>query len=408
VLRPSRHPNNFIHGVQTWPCRVAGEEFQIEGYLYAQQNNTTNACAHVALRTAAARFHPNGDMSYREMNRIAGIDLSKLCPGQPCGLSAEQMLTILEAAGARCFPADYTLPSDQQPNVPFQKYLYGSIESGYPAILLFGTARSGSYHAVPVFGHTFNEDTWVPDAERSYFRVGSAIGYLPSEFWVSMYIAHDDNWGSNLCIPRHYLHVRRSCPLLPEGPTPCPIEPERVVYAVGTLPRSVQLDAVRAELIGADYLFTIRPQVPPDAGPWAQRLAWYADRCLLVLRPILIEGHEYGEHLERIRDWDHKGVSAQIVDELKSAFTEKLWMVELSVPELFSANRRKVGEVLLRAQIRSGERRDFKSFVLARVPGYFALYVGGDPGSPRYQFIPSGTSGHVELFGCEETARPQR
>jgi hypothetical protein len=79
-----------------------------------------------------------------------------------------------------------------------------------------------------------------------------------------------------------------------------------------------------------------------------------------------------------------------------------MWMIELSVPNLFSANKRKVGEVLLRAEVVAKPKRDFSNFLLARLPGYFALYDGGGAVKPKYQFIPSGAPSHVELYGCEE------
>ena len=80
------------------------------------------------------------------------------------------------------------------------------------------------------------------------------------------------------------------------------------------------------------------------------------------------------------------------------------WMVELSVPELFSANKRKVGEVVLRAEISPTTRRDFKNLLLARVPGFFAVYVDGPPSNPRYEFLPCRLKSHVELYGCEEAS----
>jgi len=404
VLRPSRYPNNCIRGMQEWTCTVGGNQLSIGGYLYAQQNDFTNVCAHVALRAAAARFHPDGDMSYRQMNTIAGVDHRTRTVGDGMGLDTAEMLAILQAAGASCFPADYTVPPAQRPDVPFQKLIYGSIESGYPSIAVFATARGGGNHAIPIFGHTFNEDTWVPCAEMSYFRIGRDVAYIPSESWVSMYIAHDDNWGSNYCVPRGYLHLQMVCDRLPGGPTPCPLDPESVAFVVGTFPSNVRTGPVQAEVIGADYLFKMRPQMPKGAGVWAERLRLYADNNLLVLRPILLDGRDYVEHLSMVRDWSRRRVRARLVDALGGILTGKLWMVELSVPELFSANKRKVGEVLLRADVSPGRSRDLSSFVLARLPDYFALYSGGGPQTPRYQFLPSGASGHVELFGCEDTA----
>ena len=80
-------------------------------------------------------------------------------------------------------------------------------------------------------------------------------------------------------------------------------------------------------------------------------------------------------------------------------------MIELSVPELFAANKRKLGEVLLWAEAKVGPKRDLNSFFLARLPGYFSLYRGGPASKPEYDFVPSGAEGHVELFGCEDPAQ---
>ncbi len=401
VIRPIRVVNNFVRGGQDWSCRVNSKPFKVNGYLYAQQNGLTNVCAHVALRSVAARFHPSGDMSYREMNRLLGVDHLTVKMGDGNGLTTQQMQRVLEAAGAKCFPADYSNPSANPP--PFQKYIYGSIESGYPAIVVFGTTDpDGGLHALPIFGHTFNQDTWVPSADLSYFKIGAGTIYVPSESWLSMFVAHDDNWGSNYCIPRHYLRPKQSP--VPGQPTPKPEETvsQCVAHVISTMPKEVQLNPVRAEIIGADYLFTILPQLPPDNNTWAKRLALYANKHLLVLRPYLLDPAEYTGHLAKVKDWQGKQIRADLVNALKTNLTkERLWMIELSVPELFSANLRKVGEVLVRAEVLPSVDRDLGSFVLARLPGYFALHAGGTPSNPKYQFIPSGAEGHVELIGCE-------
>ncbi len=117
VIRSSRHPNNFIRGAQKWTCYVLNNAFEVEGYLYAQQNALTNSCAHVALRTASARYHQEGDMSYREMNNLVEVD--HIQKKGYDGLNVEEMVQILEAAGARCFVGNYTNKSHS--SVPFQK-----------------------------------------------------------------------------------------------------------------------------------------------------------------------------------------------------------------------------------------------------------------------------------------------
>lgn len=396
VIHPSKRPNNCIRGAQKWACSILNNKFIVNGYLYAQQNNITNVCAHVALRTAAARYHKNGDMSYREMNNIVGIDHVNKKVNK--GLTSIEMVKILEAAGANCFVGDFT--GTLRASAPFQKYLYGSIESGFPAIIFFGTTySSNSFHAIPVFGHTFNEDTWAPNADFSYFKIGSRTRYVPSESWLSMFIAHDDNWGSNFCIPRRYLHTKRICTKLGKNPLPCPMETEGVAYVISTMPKSVKMRPIDAEVIAADYLLTMLPQIPAIQNPWYERLKKYANMDMLVLRPIIITPDDYTRHLYDVRDWNGKNIRRDIIEDLKMYLQDEFyWLIELSIPELFPANRRKVGEILIRAKTSSGQGRNMKNFVIARLPSHFALYESGGSSKPKYQFIPSGVASHVELY----------
>ena len=399
VVRPNRHVANYIRGAQNWECAIAGTEFNTTGYLYAQQNNRTNVCAHVACRTAAARFHKDGDMSYREMNQAIKADHVKRKVDN--GLSTDQMVTILEAAGARCIVADYT-KYNGTPKPPFQKYLYGSIESGYPAIVCFRTRQR--YHAIPLFGHTFNEDTWVPNAGISYFRVGENMAYIPSEYWLSTYLSHDDNFGSNFCIPRDFLYTQQRCPNKPKKAQPCDMEAECVAYVIATLPKNVKASPIAAEVAGADFLLNgILTQMPHVAETWGTRLKYFAQRNQLVLRAVLIDGEDYPKHLAKVSDWEGNTFKETQIKYLSPLAKEKkLWMIELSVPELFSANHRKVGEVLIRAEVSEEPARNFKCFVLARLPGCFALYKGGGASKPQYGFISNGVQGHVELWGREQ------
>jgi hypothetical protein len=412
VIRASRYTNNFIRGARTWECCVDGRAFPVIGYLYAEQNGVTNTCAHVALRTVAARYHENGDMSYREMNRLTGIpeqgipkvDHTTRTVGWPDkkGLYPLEIRNILTAMGARCFLAQYMkyVPGNEPP--PFAKYLYGSVESGYPAIVGF-EAGTVAHHAIPVFGHTFNEDAWVQSAEWSYFRIGPRTAYVPSDSWLSAFIGHDDNWGSNFCIPRHFLQTRRSCDKLPSGAGLCQMESRCVAYVIGTFPQGVEVSSATAELIGVDYLPPLLQQLPKQGTTWAERLQAYFEHSLLVFRPVLITPSEYLSHLRSISDWKHKRIAEMHIGALEKGIIqeERLWMIEMSIPELFSANRRKIAEILLRAEVAPDNERDFKSLLLARLPGWFAIppRMGGES---AFRFVPSQVEDHVELYGCEE------
>lgn len=420
VIRPSYRHNSFIRGAQDWEFSVAGFPMKVSGYLYAQQNNLTNCCAHVALRTAAASFHPAGDMSYREMNRLTGIskeELPELAVDVPKfdhvnrkigegigtgvggGLCALEMIRILEGAGARCFKMEY-VEHTNAPRPPFEKYIYGSLESGYAAIVGFKTGPD-QQHAIPLFGHTFNEDAWVPSAQLSYFKIGQDK-YIPSDSWLSTFIGHDDNWGSNFCVPRHYLRTRRSCNKVKKGPVPCPMESRYVTYVIGTFPGSVAVDSTEAEAIGIDYLSPLLDQLPPRSDAWARRLEGYFRGRLLVVRPILIDVDDYLGHLTNISDWRGARIGKTYIRILKQILgPRKLWMIELSVPQLFSANRRKIAEVLISADVDFDPNRRFNNFLLARLPGWFAIPRKIQAAGPSFRFFPTAAREHVQLYGCE-------
>jgi hypothetical protein len=390
VFKTSRRQNNFIRGQQNWLCRVSGNDFTVPGYTYAQQNGLTNACAHVAVRTAAARFHKTGDMYYREMDEILAADHIKARGGD--GLIHAQMEKLLQTAGAGAQVIDFSVPSP----VPYQKYIYGSIESGYAAIVIFRASRS--CHAVPVFGHTFNEDTWVPSASLSYFAVGQDTRYLPSDSWLSMFIGHDDNFGSNFCIPRHFLRTIHD---IKDEDAPGVGIVEAVIT---TLPPEVRVNAIRAEVIGADYLLSLLAKFPEVNMPWSNRLKRYFHDHRLVMRPILVKGGDYVRHLKSIRDWASNSLSQDITAAFEAmSETQYLWMIEISIPELFSANFRKIGEVLIKAESPAPVERSLETFFLARLPGFFAFQAAtATVENPSYVFFESGIEGHVQLYGCED------
>jgi hypothetical protein len=300
--------------------------------------------------------------------------------------------------------------------------VYGSIESGFPVIVCFRINDpeqvDGEHeltgHAIPIFGHTFNEDSWVPAAEQFYFEVGPNTTFIPSESWVSMYIGHDDNWGSNFCIPRNFLYTKPYCTMLKEGPELCKMRPECVAHVIATVPKEIKVEPLEAQAIGAGYLLPILSQAAKDPSygtAWDARLQSYARVNRLVLRPLLIDGLEYSQHLAKVRDWDYNRIDEATINVVKNALSrtlspgEKVWMIELSVPELFSANRRKVAEVIIKAELEVADEQAYDSFVLARLPSSLVLLPEEPSGlEPEFDFYDTGISGHAELFACEDEA----
>jgi hypothetical protein len=373
VLCRPRFRNNYLHTSREYKVLIAGHLFSVVGNIYCQQNGVTSSCAHVALRTALSALLPDGDITYQEINAILQT------AGQPHvlrqGLIDLQIMEVIRAKGFRSYFGRFT--KGEKGFLPFRKFLYGSVESGFPALLGFHFEETNA-HILPVLGHTFNEDTWIPRASASYFRLGQDTRYVPSESWVSTYVIHDDNWGSNYCLPRGYLSE------------------DNVGIAIGILPPNCNCDPIEAEAIAIDYLYSIVPHIP--GGPYWNMVLRNLVNGWVVLRPVLLSGKQYVAHIKSMKGWKGEQMSANIVDALEG-LDGLYWVVEISYPELFPANRRKLGEILIKASVKPSAARDFRSFLLARLPS--ALYILGDvqDGSQAsFKIFLTGISDHVPII----------
>jgi len=282
---------------------------------------------------------------------------------------------------------DYTTQPDEFRGIlPYQKFLYAGIESGDAALLGFeltGPQAQGARHIIPFFGHTFNKDTWVPYAENDYFHVGDATRYIPSEAWVSSFIGHDDNFGSNFCVPRQY------------------VAPSQVQYVVVLHRSGFVSSGVEAEAVAIEYLYSLLPSVVNSGlkNEWARRLAKRAMEQQVVLRALPVTRDEYVKHLNAVTDWDGRSEHKYLREALGQALPEHLWMIEVSIPELFPANKRKIGCILLDGGTEMGAEMNFASFLLARFPGMYLFFRDVDKnGEPQFEGRSSNLKSHVELL----------
>ena len=203
---------------------------------------------------------PQADVTYAELNQLAGIihdnPTANVGEGTGRGLKPGQIETILNhfkiAFSSLKHEPNHVPPVVLPDKVEYQALLYASIESARPALLGFeleADPATGeiSRHLIPVIGHTFNDDAWVPDAERWYFMRDQVI--FRSESWLSTYVVHDDNLGPYYCLPRHYLS-RKSFRLL------CGIQPKAASLNVS------EVEALaRSELFGTTDLLRTRELV---------------------------------------------------------------------------------------------------------------------------------------------------
>ena len=380
--------NNFIHCAREYRLKSVLGTFSVTGVLYAQQNDHTFVCAHVSLRSALAAMLPEADVTYARLNALAGVDHQTRKVGGGSGLNPEDIEAILNGVGIS-FEKIVHEPR-QQLDLPteFQRDLYGFIESGCPALIGFELddpnpgPDGGPRHIIPVIGHTFNEDTWVADAQRDYF--GKKLSYFPSENWLSTYVVHDDNYGPYFCLPRHFLKKDNF----------------RVIFGLKTI--ATPFSALEAEAVALSFIGAIVNRIPRINQDWYDRFAIFHRCGLLVLRTILVRKPDYLAHLNALRTWDGTTLEPALIQKFQNILPEHFWMIEASAPELFSSTRRKFGEVLLTAQTPLPKPLNLSLLLAARFPGMVMVQQQGQ--APVEQ---TRLNGHTDLFSlCARTPAP--
>lgn len=387
------HSHNCVPQGVFYNLRVGDVFFSIKGVLYCQQNRLTKTCAQVSLRTLLSRFGCRYDIGFNEINRLAK-QVADHGYTSSMGLDVKQIRHILKSMNVRFWDVYY--PNGQRgrsrmATMPFQRVLYSGIESGWGSLLWFKYRdRDGQTrrHIIPFFGHTFNKDAWVSDAQRFYFNVDDGDGYLPSENWTSNFIGHDDNFGSDLCVPRFFVNERN------------------VEYAVALLPPHAEYPGVTAEVLAWGILEALVDQLYLDENNniWRKRLldafveGKYVARPQIVLRTIYMESDNYCDLLSRSKDKFGNIEAPKMISSLREIGAQGYyWVVEVSLPQLFSANEAKVGEIVLDAALpirNEGDMPGVSVFVFARLPGAYFFY---DQDSERFIKKDSKILSHTPL-----------
>jgi hypothetical protein len=175
VFKKYPHPHNCVANQVDYKVNLGGVQIVIKGVLYAQQNGLNKSCAQVALRSVISKIIGK-DVSYTEINGIAeGVASGEFDPAR--GLQTFQIRAVLEGFGIQYRDFDYSQHDyRERSRNPYQRYIYAGVESGSGALLGFSlkgpAIHDDQCHIIPFYGHTFNQDTWAPEADLSYFRVG--------------------------------------------------------------------------------------------------------------------------------------------------------------------------------------------------------------------------------------------
>ena len=384
VFKKYPHPHNCVPNPMQYEVVLGGVKIRLCGLLYAQQNELNKSCAQVALRSVISRKQ-QGDVSYRQINDFAKREsINTFDPAN--GLNTKQIRAVLVGfrIGFRDF--DYTQNDDhERESHPYQKFIYSGIESGSGALLGFRltgpSIQEAQSHIIPFYGHTFNKDTWSPEADIAYFRVGENILYLPSENWTSSFLGHDDNFGPNFCVPRLY------------------IQRDQVDYVVELLKPRITFSGAQAEALSLQFLYSVLTQIDTSGNVWLKRLTEYFHSQLVVLRAISVDRDKYIQHLSDETDWSQNSEEQQVINVLSERLPQALWVVEISVPQLFPANERKIGEIVLNGEIEIDKAYDNHStFLFARLPGTYFFENSDEPAKEDFVRVPSKLTSHLPVI----------
>lgn len=386
VFTKYQHEHNCVPTPMKYSVSLGGQTIQIQGLLYAQQNGLNKACAQVALRSLLSKI-THKDVSYKEINDIARQGSVDFKPAD--GLDAEQIHDVLKAFKIQFRDHDYSEDNaSERRRHPYQKYVYGGIESGMGALVGFRLSRARRRerrHIIPLYGHTFNKDTWAPEADVAYFPVSKSLGYVPSENWTSSFLGHDDNFGPNFCIPRLYINQRQ------------------VDYVAELLRPKMQFGGAQAEALALQYLYSVFPYIDVSKNVWLGRLAQSYKRQRIVLRAISVDSNTYIKHLSSETDWDGNTEYRRMIDILHKDLPHNLWIVEISIPQLFPANQRKLGDIVLNGEIElSDTSESHAQFVLARLPGKY-FFVRDKHAKPDFLTARSRLKSHVSVLTLDES-----
>jgi len=269
------------------------------------------------------------------------------------GLSLGQIAKVIDGSqGAKASIVE----CDNLTLSKFLTILAAIVESGHVALLVFTTGDPQTEHVVTVFGHTRNSDEWHPEAVPTYSGGPPSTPYYPSSFWIDHFLMHDDNFGPYYAFSSRALDVDQKV---------------RARYIVALHPVCPAVRPDYAEGVAGITLLNLLPSLAPlRAGKWFDFIT--QNQIKFVLRTILIEKSKYLDHLQSSRAHDGTAMASHEIEMLKG-LPDWFWMVEFSLPALYTGNRSKLGEILIDGFAQPDTADLGKSLLFVRLPSLLML-----------------------------------
>lgn len=306
--------NNHVPISDRMPLSFGGVTHRVPAAYFCQQNGITSICAHSAVRTLV-RTLTDKTICVRSLNDLWGYDPDVR------SVTTIQVENALKAFGLR--PIGYNLGSDPMAEGDRGWGLFALLADSASPSLLVISGGAAADHVMPVIGHTFNSDEWHPLGTTLHVDGKESIS--SSSLWTDHLVMHDDVLGPYFCLSRSALFSGGSAELSPQR-------------AIAILPEGVEVSPLQAEDFARQILPSILRSLAKTnlgRGPWWRHLLDSRERR--VFRTTLIDKKTYLATLP-----SSPGKTA-----LAAVLPERIWMAEISLPNLFLANRAKLGELLI-------------------------------------------------------------
>jgi hypothetical protein len=401
-----KHPpllNNYVHVQRNHTRSILGRDFTIQGTYFCQQDSLLGVCAHAAARMYLLN-HPDGPVDpppyYHINDHILRLTPERIKSfGVEGGLSADEITSILAHYGLRAWCHDYGEEADRD----CAWDVYSGVEQSRPALLVFRTINPDVQHVVVTVGHTLNTDLWLPQARPHYFlRESQGLHHYDSTMWVQDFIVQDDNFGMLLCLPCAALSSGLDTSVIRD-----PNEDAAPRQGFGTfciIDKAGNVDGAKAEVLALDILYHLMREmsdVDLSDNIWLGRLRDVAKNSKMgpVARHFLANKSDYVVHLKAVHDRAGIRLEEEFAALAEQKLPDRFWLTELTLPHLFTANRRKLGDVVCSCEDPRGDQLHGEPQVLlVRLPGLFSV-IGEAPSL-------SGLMGHVQMF-CKEISGPE-
>ncbi len=342
-----RNPTTyFLTCKSEFSSEINGNKFKIESTPFIQQDGLTGVCAHACLKMALyylIQQFPTFKDKERKLPTLPEIDEisqeimldTPISTHRASGLWIPHIRKVIKEANCNSLIYDFT--KQERDGMLFYEYepdelIYWYMESGFPVIIGFQTEESG--HAVVVIGHTFNANAWWPEAKTDYYRkvFPDRPHCLESFAWTN-FIIHDDNFGPYLTTPTQF-------PLVTIIAIPIPEEIE-----INILPE--EAEKIAYSKIEPETFFSKIKITPEDFKEktiqWIELFWKHFAEGKLVLRTFLMESEKFKENFQRTDGIP--SIIKKVYDEIP--LPEKIWVTEISIPELFAHKRMRLGEIII-------------------------------------------------------------